>query len=87
MVEESTGTSPSRRATTTLPRCVQDACSSTDKASLAMVLSWIWQWWRLCISSGVRLGDAGVRRRPFASVVAENPKDRFVFSDVSRFYL
>jgi hypothetical protein len=66
---------------------VQQACSSTHKASLAMVLSQILQWWRLGVSFGVRLGDAGVGRRPLATVVAGNPRDRFVFLDLLGFYL
>jgi hypothetical protein len=52
-----------------------------------MVLSWILQWWRLGVSSGVRLGGAGVGRRPFAMVVAGNPMGRFVFLDPLGFYL
>jgi hypothetical protein len=51
--------------------CVQQACSSTHKASLAMVFSWIWKWWRLDVFSIVHLGGAGVGRRLLASVVAE----------------
>jgi hypothetical protein len=31
-------------ATMTCDRCLQRACSSTYKASLAMALLWIWQW-------------------------------------------
>ena len=62
-----------------VPRCMQQACSSTHKASLAMLLFWILQWWRLGISSGVRLGGAGYGRRPLATVDAGNPIDRFVF--------
>jgi hypothetical protein len=62
-------------------------CSSTHKASLAMLLSWIWQWWRLSIPTGVRLGDVGVGRRPLASVVAENPRDQFIFINPLWFYL
>jgi hypothetical protein len=52
-----------------------------------MVLFWILQWWRLDVSSGVRLGGAGVGRRPLAMVVAGNPRDRFVFLDLLGFYL
>jgi hypothetical protein len=70
-----------------MPYCVQQPCSSTHKASLAMVLSWICQWWRLDISSDMRLGDAGVERRPLALVVVGNPKDRFVFINFLWFYL
>jgi hypothetical protein len=66
---------------------VQRACSSTHKASLAMVLSWIWQWWRLGVPSRVRLGGAGVGRRPLASAVAGNHRDRFVFIDLLWFFL
>jgi hypothetical protein len=64
-------------------RCVHQACSSTHKASLAIMLSWIWQWWRLDVSSNVRLGGAGVGHRPLASVVAVNPRDRFLFLNLS----
>ena len=70
-----------------VPCCVQWACSSTHKASLAMVLSRILQWWRLGVSSGVRLGGTGVGRRPLATVVAGNPRDRFVHLDFLGFYL
>jgi hypothetical protein len=66
---------------------MQQACSSSNKASLAMVLSRILQWWRIDISSGVLLGGAGVGRRPLTTVVAENPVDRFVFLDLLGFYL
>jgi hypothetical protein len=52
-----------------------------------MVLSWIWQWWRLGVCSDVRLSDVGVERWPMASVVARNPRDRFVFLDLLRFSL
>jgi hypothetical protein len=62
---------------------MQRAYSSTHKASLAMVLSQILHWWRL----GVCLGGAGGGRRPLATVVAENPRDRFVFLDLIGFYL
>jgi hypothetical protein len=67
--------------------CIQQACSSTHKASLAMVLSWILQWWRLGVSSSVHLGGAAVGRRPLATVVAGNPRNRFVFLDLLGFYL
>jgi hypothetical protein len=63
--------------------CVQQACSLTHKASLAMVLSQILQWWRL----DVRLGGAGGGRRPLATVVAGNPRDCFLFLDLLGFYL
>jgi hypothetical protein len=66
---------------------VQQACSLTQKASLVMVLSWISQWWMPDVSSGVRFGGCGVGRWPLASVVAGNPRDRFVFLDFLRFYL
>jgi hypothetical protein len=62
-----------------VPCCLQRACSSTHKASLAMVLFWIWQWWRLGVSSNARLGGVGVWRRPLASASAGNPRDSFVF--------
>ena len=52
-----------------------------------MVLSLTLGWWRLGVSSGVRLGGAGVGRRPFAMVVAGNHRDRFVFLDLLGFYL
>jgi hypothetical protein len=53
----------------------------------AMVLSRILQWWRLGVSSGVSLDGAGVGRRPLATVVARNPRNRFVFLDHLGFYL
>jgi hypothetical protein len=86
LVQDNTGTSLGRRATQ-VPCCVQLAYSSTHKASLAMVFAWIWQWWRLGVPSGVRLDGIGVGRRPLALVVAENPRDRFVFLDLLQFYL
>jgi hypothetical protein len=52
-----------------------------------MVLSWIRQWQRLGVSSGVHLGGAGVGRRPLASVVARNPRTRFVFLGLLQFYM
>jgi hypothetical protein len=52
-----------------------------------MVLFWILQWWRLGVSSCVRLGGVGIGRRPLATVVAGNPRDRFVFLDLLGFYL
>jgi hypothetical protein len=67
LVQDNTGTSlvdvPQRH----VPRCLQQACPSTHRASLVMVLSLIWQWWRPGISSNAHL----------ASV--ENPRDCFVF--------
>jgi hypothetical protein len=66
---------------------VQQACSSTHKASLAMVLSRILQWWRLSVSSGVHLGGAEIGRRPLATMVTGNSRDRFVFLDLLGFYL
>ena len=69
-----------------VPCCVQRACSSTHKALLAMVLSRILQWWRLDVSSDVRLSDIRVgRRRPLAMVVAGNPRD--CFFDLLDFFL
>jgi hypothetical protein len=50
---------------------MHQACLSTHKASLAMVFSWIWKWWRLDVFSIVHLGGARVGRRLLASVVAE----------------
>jgi hypothetical protein len=44
-------------------------------------------WWRFGVSSGVRLGGTGGGRRPLATVVAGNPRDRFVFLDLLGFYL
>jgi hypothetical protein len=58
---------------------VQQAGSSTHKASLAMVVSPILQRWMLGVSSSIRLGDVGVGRQPLAMVVAGNPRDRFAF--------
>jgi hypothetical protein len=53
-----------------VPCCMQHASSSTHKASLVMVLSWIWQWWRLGVSSDVRLDDTGFGccRKPLGSI-------------------
>jgi hypothetical protein len=65
---------------------VQRACSSTHKASLAMVVAWIWKLWRLSITSSVLLDGAGVGRRPLALVVVGNPRDRFVFLNFLWFY-
>jgi hypothetical protein len=44
-----------------------------------MVLFWIWQWWRLDVSSDVRLGDVGVWRRPPVLASAEKLRDDFIF--------
>jgi hypothetical protein len=52
-----------------------------------MVLSRILQWWRLGVSCGVRLGGARGGWRPLAMVVAENPRDHFLFLDILGFYL
>jgi hypothetical protein len=52
-----------------------------------MVLSWMLQWLRLGVFSSVCLGGAGVGRRALATVVAENPTDRFVFLDLLGFYM
>jgi hypothetical protein len=70
-----------------VPLCVQQACSSTDKASLVMVLSRILQWWRLDVSYIVHLGGAGGGWRPLATVVAGNPRDCFLCLDLLGFYL
>jgi hypothetical protein len=70
-----------------VPCYVQRGCSSTNKASVAIVFTWIWQWWRLDVTSGVHLNDAGVGRRQLALVVAGNPRDRFVFLDLLQIYL
>ena len=69
-----------------VPRCVQQACSSTHKVLLAMMLSQILQWWRIGVS-GVRLGGAGVGWRLLATAVAGNTRDRFVFLGLLGFYL
>jgi hypothetical protein len=76
------GMSPGRRAIATCALLVPAgrAYSSTHKASLAMVLLWIWQWWRLDVSSNVCLGGVGAWRRPLVSASAENPRNGFVFS-------
>jgi hypothetical protein len=66
---------------------MQQAYSSTHKASLAMILSRILQWWRLGVSYGVRFGGARGGRRPLPTVVAGNSRDRFVFLDLLGFYL
>jgi hypothetical protein len=63
-----------------VPCCVQRACSSTHKVSLAMVLSWISQWWRLGVPSDVRLDGVGVGQRPLALAVARNHRIDFYFS-------
>ena len=68
-------------------RYVQQAFSSTHKASLAMVFFLILQWRRLGVFSGARLGGVGFGRRPLVTVAAGNPKDRFVFLDLLGFYL
>jgi hypothetical protein len=53
-----------------------------------MVLSWILQWWKFDdVSSSMRLGGAGARRRLLASVVAGNPRNQFVFVDLLGIYL
>jgi hypothetical protein len=62
LVQDSTETSPVDVPQRHVPSCVQRACSSTHKASVAMVLSWIRQWWRLGISSGMRISGVGVGR-------------------------
>jgi hypothetical protein len=66
---------------------MQQACSSSHKASLAIVISQILQWWRIGVSFGVRLSGAGVGRRLLAMVVAGNHMDRFVFLNRLGFYL
>jgi hypothetical protein len=69
--------------------CHNDKCmsySSTHKSSLAVVLSRILQWWRLGVSSSVRLDGVGVKRRPLATLVAGNSRG-FVFLDVLKFYV
>jgi hypothetical protein len=50
-----------------------------SKALLAIVLLWIWQWWRLGVSSDVRLGNFGVWRWPLVLASVEKLKDGFVF--------
>jgi hypothetical protein len=66
---------------------MQQACSSSHKASLAIVLFGILQWWRIDVSSGVCLSGAGVGRRLLATMIAGNPMDHFVFLDLLGFYL
>jgi hypothetical protein len=68
-----------------VPRWQQQTYSSTHKVSLAMVLFWTLQWWKLDVSSSVYLGGAGWR--PLATVVARNPKYRFVQIQDDRFIL
>jgi hypothetical protein len=62
-----------------VPRWLQRAYSSTHKASLAMVLFWIWQWRRPDVSSNVRLDSVGVWRRPLVLASVEKPRDSSVF--------
>jgi hypothetical protein len=62
-----------------VPRCSQQACSSTYKASLTMVLFWIYQSWRFDVSSNRRLSVGGGWRRPLVSASAANPRDSSVF--------
>jgi hypothetical protein len=69
------------------PRCLQRACSSTHKASLAMLLFWIWQWRRLGVSSNVRLDGVGVWHRPLVSASVEKPRDSSVFFSPLGFFL
>jgi hypothetical protein len=82
LAQDNMGTSLGQHAQRHAPCCVQHACSSTHKASLSMVLSWIFQWWRLDISFGMRLDDTGLGRWPLASMVAGNPKNQFIFLDL-----
>jgi hypothetical protein len=67
--------------------CVQRVYSSTHKASLAMVLLWIWQWCRLGLSFNVHLADVGVWRRPLVSTSAGKPRDGSVFFSSLEFSL
>jgi hypothetical protein len=60
LFQDSTGISLDRRATLTWVSLRAAARSSTHNASLAMVLSWISQWWRIDVSSGVCFGGAGI---------------------------
>jgi hypothetical protein len=64
-----------------VPCYVQRVYSSTHKALLAMVLLWIWQWWRLIVSFNVCLDDVGVWRRPLISASVGKPRDGSVFFD------
>jgi hypothetical protein len=87
LVQDSTGCPPVDVPHRHVSRCIHRSCSSTHKASLAMVLSRILHWWRFDVSYGVYLSSAGGGRRPLATVVGENPRDRFVFLDLIGFYL
>jgi hypothetical protein len=63
LFQDSMGTSSVDVPQRHVPRCLQQACSSTHKAWLAMVVFWIWQWWRFGVSSKARLGGIEVWRR------------------------
>jgi hypothetical protein len=87
LVQDSTGMFLGRRATS--------ICVSLHAAGLFIDSQSLFgdgafsdlAWWRLNVSFGICLDDAGVGRRPLAMVVAENPRDRFVFLDLLGFYL
>jgi hypothetical protein len=76
---------PGRRATTTCASLHAAGLFIDSQSLFGDVLSRILQWWRLGVSYGVRLGDAGVGRRQLATVVAGNPRDCFVFLDLLGF--
>jgi hypothetical protein len=57
--------------------------SLVDDGAFFLILQWL----RLGVSSCVHLGGAGVGRLPLTTVVAGNPKDRFVFLGIFGFYL
>jgi hypothetical protein len=68
-------------------RWLQRASSSTHKASLAMMLLRIWQWWRLDVSSNVCLGSVGGWGQPLVSASARKSRDGYVLFHILGFYL
>jgi hypothetical protein len=70
-----------------VPHCLQHVFSSTHKAMLGMVFFFgSCNGGGSCVSPGVRLDDAGVRRQPLGTVVAGNPRNCLVFLDLLGFY-
>jgi hypothetical protein len=83
------GNVPDRRATSTCAslRTTGLFIDSQSLVGYGAFSDFAMQWWRLDVSSGVRLDGAGVGRRPLTMVVAGDPMDRFVFLDLLVFYL